>query len=85
MTPPTERQVFMAKTRLTSKGQVTIPKAVRERLGLRPGDEIEFVEDDGIFSLQKREPIAALRQYRGYLKHLAGQDPDVLVDEMRGP
>ena len=85
MTPSAERQVFMAKTRLTSKGQVTIPKAVREPLGLRPGDEIEFVEDDGIFSLQKREPIAALRQYRGYLKHLAGQDPDALVDEMRGP
>jgi antitoxin PrlF len=30
--------------RLTSKGQVTIPKAVRDRLRLQPGDEIEFVE-----------------------------------------
>ena len=28
--------------RLTSKGQVTIPKAVREALGLRDGDEIVF-------------------------------------------
>lgn len=29
--------------RLTSKGQVTIPQAVREKLGLFPGTEIEFV------------------------------------------
>jgi AbrB family looped-hinge helix DNA binding protein len=28
--------------RLTSKGQVTIPKAVREALGLRDGDEVLF-------------------------------------------
>jgi AbrB family looped-hinge helix DNA binding protein len=28
--------------RLTSKGQVTIPKAVREALGLRVGDEVVF-------------------------------------------
>ena len=34
-----------AKAPLTSKGQITIPKDVRARLGLRPGDEIEFVED----------------------------------------
>lgn len=30
---------------LTSKGQTTIPKPVRERLGLRPGDRIEYVFD----------------------------------------
>lgn len=29
--------------KLTSKGQVTIPQAVREKLGLFPGTEIEFV------------------------------------------
>jgi AbrB family looped-hinge helix DNA binding protein len=31
--------------RLTDKGQVTIPIAVRNQLGLRPGDEVEFVVD----------------------------------------
>ncbi len=33
----------MVKATVTSKGQVTIPKKVRERLGLRPGDELEFI------------------------------------------
>lgn len=33
--------------RVTSKGQVTIPQAVREKLGIRPGDEVVFaVRDD---------------------------------------
>jgi AbrB family looped-hinge helix DNA binding protein len=30
------------RARITSKGQVTIPAAVREQVGLRPGDEITF-------------------------------------------
>ena len=38
----------MPSTTLTSKGQVTIPKAVRDELGLRVGDRIAFrVLDDG--------------------------------------
>jgi AbrB family looped-hinge helix DNA binding protein len=33
---------------ITSKGQVTIPKKVRERLRLRTGDKLDFqIEDDG--------------------------------------
>lgn len=31
--------------RITSKGQVTIPIAIRERLGLHPGTEVEFDVD----------------------------------------
>ena len=33
-------------TRLTSKGQVTIPKSIRDRLGVKPGDEVEFVANE---------------------------------------
>jgi AbrB family looped-hinge helix DNA binding protein len=40
-------------TRLTSKGQVTIPKKVREALGLRPGASVDFVlNGDGQFVVQ---------------------------------
>jgi AbrB family looped-hinge helix DNA binding protein len=32
--------------RVTSKGQVTIPQAVRDRLGIKPGSEVDFEMDD---------------------------------------
>lgn len=38
----------MTLSTVTSKGQVTIPKAVRDRLRLEAGDKLDFrVEDDG--------------------------------------
>lgn len=41
-------------TVMTSKGQVTIPKAIRDRLGIRPGTTVEFrVAPDGRVMLVK--------------------------------
>jgi antitoxin PrlF len=37
----------MPKATVTSKGQVTLPKAVRDKLGLRTGDSISFGEVHG--------------------------------------
>ena len=34
------------QAKLTSKGQITIPRDIRRRLGVRAGDELEF-EDNG--------------------------------------
>lgn len=45
-------------SRLTSKGQVTVPKAIRERLGLQEGDRVAFVEEDGQVVLKKASVIA---------------------------
>ena len=36
----------MSTSTLTSKGQTTIPKDVRKRLNLHPGDRLEFVFDE---------------------------------------
>lgn len=36
----------MSTSTLTSKGQTTIPKDIRERLNLHPGDRLEFVIDE---------------------------------------
>ena len=36
----------MATTTLSSKGQITIPKVIRDRHHLSPGDKIEFLEKD---------------------------------------
>jgi antitoxin PrlF len=47
---------------ITSKGQATIPKAIREHLGLRPGDRVKFfVHPDGSVVLLPRLPAATLR------------------------
>jgi AbrB family looped-hinge helix DNA binding protein len=49
--------------RLTSKGQVTIPIAIRERLGLRPGTEVEFgIEDDSVTIRKSRDGRGRGRQ-----------------------
>ncbi|GIL01953.1 MAG: hypothetical protein BroJett030_18520 [Alphaproteobacteria bacterium] len=36
-----------ALAKITAKGQITLPKEVRERHGLKPGDRVEFVEEGG--------------------------------------
>lgn len=74
----------MPTARVTSKGQITIPKAVRDRLGLRVGDEVEFVEEEGIIQLRKQAGDSPFRRYRGYLAELAGRTPDELVEDIRG-
>jgi AbrB family looped-hinge helix DNA binding protein len=74
----------MPTARLTSKGQITLPKEIRDRLGLRTGDEVEFREEHGVYLVSKRPGASPFDHYLGYLKHLVGQDPDALVEEMRG-
>lgn len=42
----------MATATLTAKGQLTLPKEVREALGVGPGDRVDFIRmDDGVFAL----------------------------------
>ena len=41
--------------RVTTKGQVTIPRGVREALGIAPETEIDFVEDGGRYYIVKTE------------------------------
>ncbi len=43
-----------AKATLTSKGQITLPKEVRNRFGLKTGDSVEFVEDGGRMWIKPR-------------------------------
>ena len=43
-----------ARATVTSKGQITLPKEVRERHHLKPGDSVEFIEQDGRTWLRPR-------------------------------
>lgn len=41
--------------RVTTKGQVTIPQHIREKLGITPSSDIEFVEEKGRVYIVKKE------------------------------
>jgi AbrB family looped-hinge helix DNA binding protein len=72
----------MPTSTLTSKGQVTIPKTVRERLGLREGDRLLFLVDErGELTIRPAAP-GGLGRLPGLLRHLARERP-VGVEEMK--
>jgi len=51
---------------LSKRGQVTIPREIRERLNLKPGDKVEFaIQDDG--SVQLFAKNRDVRELRGML------------------
>lgn len=45
--------------RVTAKGQVTIPKEIRDALGIEPGDEVAFEETDVGYEIRKERPTTA--------------------------
>jgi antitoxin PrlF len=42
----------MLSSAVTTKGQVTVPAEMREKLGIKPGDRVGFVEEGGRLILQ---------------------------------
>lgn len=49
------------ESRITSKGQTTIPAEIRERLGLQTGDRIAFIEmDQGYLLIPRNRPVDIL-------------------------
>jgi antitoxin PrlF len=53
----------VSHAKLTSKGQITVPKAVRIRLNLEPGDRVSFTfDDDGVVRMRaSNKDISSLR------------------------
>lgn len=41
--------------KVTVKGQVTIPQYIREKLGITPSTEIDFIEENGRYFLVKKK------------------------------
>jgi antitoxin PrlF len=50
---------------LSEKGQITIPKALREKLGLLPGAVLEFDAVQGKLVAQKKVPEDVFKKWRG--------------------
>ena len=67
----------MESSTLTVKGQATIPKAVREHLGLKPGDEVRFFmhPNGGVTIL----PVVPVTRLKGLVKW---DGPPVTIEEM---
>jgi len=81
--------------RLTIKGQVTIPKQIRDHLGIGPGSEVEFVAMEGGARLvavnENLSGEEASRKFRDTLARmtgtldLKGMTADEYMEWLRGP
>jgi AbrB family looped-hinge helix DNA binding protein len=65
----------MSKVKLSPKFQVVIPQSVREKLNLKPGEQIVVIEKEGIIHLIPLKPI---KQMRGFAK---GTDTKAIREE----
>lgn len=69
----------MPAAKITSKGQITLPKELRDALGLRAGDRVTFViRDDGTAVMRPRK--ASLEQLFGRLKP---EKQGITLDDMQ--
>jgi AbrB family looped-hinge helix DNA binding protein len=72
-------------TTMTSKGQVTIPKRMREALGLKPGSKVAFeYQGNGKATIHRegKPPVSRFAKMRGSLK--GGPSTDELLAMLRG-
>lgn len=66
----------MLESTITSKGQTTLPRRVRECLSLQPGDRVRYIIDDDAVGIIAVRPVVHLF---GMLQH---DGPPVTLDEM---
>jgi AbrB family looped-hinge helix DNA binding protein len=67
---------------MTSKGRITLPKEIRDRLALKQGDRFQVaIGDDGLLKLA-RDEVPSIANAYGVLHRLARRKP-VTVTEMR--
>ncbi len=70
------------KAIVSEKGQVTIPKPIRDRLGLRPGQVLEMREEGGRIVATKDVTHDPVARVFGILD--LGRSTDRAIDELRG-
>jgi AbrB family looped-hinge helix DNA binding protein len=70
------------KAKVAERGRVTIPKALRERLGIVPGTLLDFYEDQGRLIAQKAVPADAVERVYGRLGR--GRNTEKVIKNLRG-
>ena len=69
--------------RITSKGQVTIPVAIREKAGLMPNTEVEFVYDGKTVHIRPTSHKKRLSRGEQLVAHMRGRgDVKMTTDEI---
>jgi len=71
------------KATVSEKGQVTIPKRLRERLGIRAGQLLDFEEREGALVARKAGSADPVAEVYGSLN--LGEPIDDFVRRIRGP
>jgi AbrB family looped-hinge helix DNA binding protein len=71
------------KSTVSEKGQVTIPKRLRDKLGIRPGTVLDFDEEEGRLVARKQSEVDVIRKWRGRGKLPGGMDVDAYLASSR--
>ena len=72
------------KAKLSSKGQVTVPKSCRDKLGLKTGTVLDFEAVDGVLIARKVQSQDPFNKWRGRCKLPKGQNVDDYLRLVRG-
>ena len=70
------------KAKIAERGQVTIPKPLREKLGLRPGTRLDFVIENGKLVAVKADESDPVAKVTGCLK--MNKSTETFLEELRG-
>lgn len=73
------RQFFedVHNSKITERGQITIPKKIRKQAGLKPGDTVRYSVQDGVIQLR---PLISAKSLYGILRYEGPRKSDMEVE-----
>ena len=76
----------MELAKITSKGQITLPVGIRKKLGVKDGDKVLFVEDNGkviIMNASMQALLEAQKAFAGVADELSVKDEQDVVEMVK--
>jgi len=74
----------MTATTITIKGQVTIPKEIRDKLGLKPGDKVLFEKEGKRIFLKLAKTMVDFRGYVKTKRYIPMEEARMIAKKTRG-